>query len=135
MACSSCFRARGKKHEVWRLNPLTLAAKSMEFSHQTPCFSNLSSFDEKIDSQKRHRTLRMHEGKKASAMSRYLLRKGGMLTIPFISRIVGIPPLHRYFPPLSHLAFHFFSFHKVKHLDHLQTITKSVRGIESVLVG
>ena len=135
MACSSCFRVRGKKHGVYCFNPLTLGAKSMLFSPQSQCLSNPSWIDEKIDSQKRHRTLRMHEGKKASAMSRYLLRKGGMLTIPFISGIVGIPPLHHYFPPLSHLAFHFFSFHKVKHLDHLQTITKSVRVIESVLVG
>ena len=72
MACSSCFRVRGKKHGVYCFNPLTLGAKSMEFSHQTPCFSNLSSIDEKNDSQKRHRTLRIHEGKKASAMSRNL---------------------------------------------------------------
>ncbi len=58
-----------------------------------------------------------------------------MLTIPFISGIVGIPPLHHYFPPLSHVAYHIFALNEVKHLDHLQTITKSVRRIENVLVG
>ena len=124
-----------EKHGIWCFNPLTLIAKSIRFSPQTQCISNPSWIDEKIDSQKRHRTLRMHEGKKASATSRYLLRKGGMLTIPFISGIVGKPPLHHYFPPLSHLAFHIFSVHEVKRLDYLQTITKSVREIERVLVG
>ena len=135
MACSSCFRVRGKKHGVYCFNPLTLGAKSMEFSPQSQCLSNPSWIDEKTDSQKRHRTLRMHEGKKSSAMSRYLLRKGGMLTIPFVSGIVGIPPLHRYIAPLSYVVYHIFALNEGWRHRHFQTLQRGFREMGSVLVG